>query len=173
MRHAFVDESRRPGLYLVTAALVDTARLATVATSIRKVQPHGQQRSHFSALDDRRRRRLLPAYVALGVPVLVTVSAYSRGDDQPAREACLRALLATLARWSVSHLVLDTRQEQRDALDRSVIARAIAAGSAPPNLSYGHRGSRGEPLLSLPDAFGWTDGPWRKMIAPTVIVIQA
>lgn len=110
------------------------------------------------------------------MPVVVTVSDYSRGDDQPAREACLRVLLATLAHQSVSHLVLDTRQEPRDVLDRRVITRAIAAGSAPPNLSYDHCGSRGKSLLSLPDAFGWAwgaGGSWRKMIAPTATVVRA
>lgn len=165
VRHAFVDESRRSGLYLITAAMVEAPRLVTVAASIRSAQPRGQQRSHFSALDDQRRRRLLSAYVTLDVPVVVTIAAYTGGDDQPARDACLQALLGTLVRQDVSSLILDTRQDRRDALDRKVIARAIASGDAPPNLYYDHRGSRDEPLLSLPDAFGWAwgaGGPWRR-----------
>jgi hypothetical protein len=100
--HTFVDESARPGRYLLTAVFVPTCDLAAVTRQVREAFPHGNRRTHMSAEGDRRRRILLRAY---------------------------------------------------------------------PSVQYTHRGSRSEPLLSLPDAIGWAvgaGGMWRRLVEPIV-----
>jgi hypothetical protein len=86
-----------------------------------------------------------------------------RGDDQPARDRCLRALVEDLGERPVAVLIMDTRGPARDRLDRSTLARALGGRE----LHYSHRGSRDEPLLALPDAVGWAVGagaPYREII---------
>lgn len=56
MNHAFVDESIRRGRYLLTAAIIPSAKATDTTKRVRDAQPRGQQRSHMSDLDDQRRR---------------------------------------------------------------------------------------------------------------------
>jgi hypothetical protein len=173
--HAFVDESVRPGRYLLTAVFVPTCDLAVVTRQIREAFPHGNRRSHMSAEGDRRRRILLRAYSQIGAVAHVVVASYRGGDDQRAREACLGAIVARSRRCGAGVLVLDTRGPYRDALDRRFIASTLRA-TAGPSVQYTHRDSRSEPLLSLPDAIGWAvgaGGMWRRLVEPIVAeVIQ-
>jgi hypothetical protein len=168
--HVFVDESARPGRYLLTAVFVPTRNLALVTRQVREALPQGNRRTHMSAEGDRRRRILLRAYSKVGAVAHVVVASYRGGDDQSAREACLAAILARSQRCGAAVLVLDTRGPHRDALDRRFIASTLRA-SAGPSVQYTHRGSRSEPLLSLPDAIGWAvgaGGMWRRLIEPIV-----
>lgn len=173
MNHAYVDESQRPGRYLLTAAIVPSADLQAVAREVRAAQPRGQQRSHMSALDDGRRRQVLRSYVGQGIPARIVVASYAGGDDQPARDRCLAALVPDLLEAGVTMMVLDARRPEQNALDRRTIAAAAATARAEP-FQYTHRGSKGEPLLSLPDAYGWAwgaGGHWRKLVGPVVTVV--
>ena len=168
--HTFVDESARPGRYLLTAVFVPTSDLAAVTRQVREAFPHGNRRTHMSAEGDRRRRILLRAYSQVGAVAHVVVASYRGGDDQSAREACLAAIVARSQRCGAAVLVLDTRGPHRDALDRRLIASTLRA-SAGPSVQYTHRGSRSEPLLSLPDAIGWAvgaGGMWRRLVEPIV-----
>lgn len=175
MNHAFVDESVRPGSYLLTAAIIPSIKLQDFTRAVRDAQPARRHRSHMSALDDRRRRQVLDAYVRQGTPAHIAVADYLGGNDQPARERCLRSLLRAFVDLHVGVVVLDTRGEGRDRLDRRFIAAAIAASAAPTGLHYSHRGSASESLLSLPDAYGWAwgaGGQWKKRIETVVTVID-
>lgn len=49
----------------------------------------------------------------------------------------------------------------------SAESKARREGRAPAQLRYTHRGSRDEPLLSLPDAVG-AGGTWRHLVDPIV-----
>jgi len=173
--HAFIDESARSGKYLLTAAVVPTMRLQEVTKVIQALVLKGNQRVNLSDESNTRRTQILRAYVALDVPARVAVTAHAGGDDKPARDRCLRALLAGFAELKVQVVLLDTRDEHRNTEDRRVIARAVREGAAP-ELQYDHRRSRSEPLLSLPDAFGWAHGAggtWRTLVASVVTVIEA
>jgi hypothetical protein len=174
VNHAFVDESARPGRYLLTAAIIPTVRLQEFTKVVRDSQPGGRRRSHMSSLDDRRRRQVLDAYIRQGIPAYVAVADYPGGDDQPARQRCLNALLTAFVDLHVGVVVLDTRGENRDRLDRRLIAAAVTARTAPTGLHYSHRGSASESLLSFPDAYGWAwgaGGHWKKRIEGAVTVI--
>jgi hypothetical protein len=174
--HAYVDESRRPGTYLLTAAIVPTAERDAIAKAVRAAVPKGRRRAHLSAESDSCRRQILRAYSELNVDARLVIVDHRGGNDQPARDHCLRILLGELGRLNVQAVILDTRQEHRDALDRRTVAQVVAAGDVSRELQYRHHGSRNEPLLWLPDAFGWAygaGGVWRSLIARKVTVIRA
>jgi hypothetical protein len=168
--HAFVDESIRPdGFYRLTAVRLRSQDLAAISRVVRRGIPKGQQRVHFSAERDRRRREILRSYVALDISAVTLLTPYGRqSDDQVARNRCLRALALAAVGLEIVSLVLDSRGAARDRLDRSTLGRALARASND-RIVYAHRGSRDEVLLALPDAIGWAIGagnPWRATVEP-------
>jgi hypothetical protein len=168
--HAFIDESVRPGRYLLTAALVPSHELTVVTRQVKELFPRGNRRTHLSAESKQRRRQLLKAYAQVSTSARIVVAAYEGGDDQLAREACLDAIVSRAREWELGMLVLDSRGPHRDALDRRFIAQTLRDVPGI-GLQYTHRGSRDEVLLSLPDAVGWAvgaGGPWRELVDPIV-----
>jgi len=97
----------------------------------------------------------------------------ARSDEEAARACCVRELVR-LCVGRVATLTFDTRGADRDKADRQVIRRALTElGGA--QVVYGHRGSRDEILLSLPDAIGWAVGArgrWWPMVAGFTSVVQ-
>jgi hypothetical protein len=163
MHHAYVDESARPGRYLLTAVLVSSHRLADVTRDVRVLFPRGNRRTHLSAESKARRRSLLMAYARIGVTSRIVVTAHDGGDDQEARERCLGVIVERAPEWRIGMLVMDSRGPHRDRLDRRFLARHVPATA----VQYTHRGSRDEPLLCLPDAVGWAvgaGGHWRTLV---------
>lgn len=175
-RTAFVDESVRRQRYLLTMVDVANADLSRVRRSVDEVAPGGSRRTHFSAESDRRRKVVLGHFMALADEALIMatvfVAPYLGGDDQFARDPCLRALVVACESRSVSRLVLDSRHVERDRVDRRTIAAAVRGPALPDAFEYTHRGSRDEPSLSLPDAIGWAwgaGGQWRRRVASAVL----
>jgi hypothetical protein len=170
---AFVDESARPGRYLIAVVLVPSHRLVAVTREVKGLFPRGNRRTHLSAEGKARRRMLLKAYGQVSVEARVLSVPHAGGDDQPVREACLGALVTCAPEWGVGMLVLDSRGPHRDARDRRFIARPVLRGDV--DLQYTHRGSRDEPLLCLPDAVGWAvgaGGTWRQLVDPIVAEVM-
>lgn len=169
--HGFADESRRGATYLMTVVVIPAGSLDAARQVVGGVVPRRSRRTHLSAENDGRRRQILRAYSGLGhVEAHIALAPYEGGDDQAPRDRCLALLLATCRRLGVVRLTLDTRLPDRDRLDRRTIA-AVVRGLAPFDLDYHHRGSRDEPLLSLPDAIGWAWGAghaWRRMVEPVI-----
>ena len=157
--HAFVDESiRTDGFYRLTAVRMRSRDLGAVTRVVRQGIPKGQQRVHFSAERDRRRRMILRSYVALDISAVTFLAPYDRRtDDQVARDRCLRAFAVAAEGLEIVSVVLDSRGASRDRLDRSTLGRALARASND-RMAYAHRGSRDEVLLALPDAIGWAVG---------------
>ena len=128
--HAFVDESARPGRYLIAVVLVPSHRLVAVTREVKGLFPRGNRRTHLSAEGKARRRMLLKAYGQVSVEARVLSVPHAGGDDQPAREACLGALVTCAPEWGVGMLVLDSRGPHRDARDRRFIARSVLRGTS-------------------------------------------
>jgi len=150
--HGFVDESVRPGTYRLTVVRVPTPKLAETSKVVRAAILPGQFRIHLSGERPPRQRSILRTYGRLNVTATVYEAPYRRGDDdQPARDLCLKALVADLEQAPLGVLVLDPRGPHRDRLDRVTLALALPRDHI---VRYSHRGSRDEPLLSLPDAIG-------------------
>jgi len=152
--HGFVDESIRSGVYRLTVVRVVTRDLALVTRNVREAIPPGRVRIHLSSERPSTRREILRACGRLEVAATVLETPHRRGDDQPARDRCLRALVGAIESDPITVLILDTRGPDRDKLDRSALALALGER----HLHYANRGSRDEPLLALPDAIGWAIG---------------
>jgi hypothetical protein len=175
VRHVFVDESvRRDGFYRLTAVWVPVAEMAAVSRALRNRTPHGATRMHFSSESDKRRRAILRLLADLPIEAVSFVGPYPvRSSEETARNACIAALMS-LAIGRVSSLTLDTRGADRDKADRLAIRRALASG-VDSELLYGHRGSRDEVLLGLPDSIGWAvgaGGRWLSLVTGFTEVIE-
>lgn len=171
--HAFIDESCRRDRYLLTAVLVAPLHLQQVTQGVRKAVPKGQRRSHFSDERPAARKQILDGFCRLAVAGDVAGAEYPGGDDQAARESCLSMLAQIFTRRGVQVMVLDSRGVDRDQADRRHLAYLQRLQILDPAVSYGHRGSRDEVLLSLPDAIGWAygaGGAWRRQVEPLIEV---
>lgn len=69
--HAFVDESSRPGVYLMAAAIVDPAELRRLRTAMRGLLLPGQRELYMQKERDQRRGVLVDQVVATGVLVRI------------------------------------------------------------------------------------------------------
>ena len=170
--HAYVDESLRRNRYLVTAVLVLPKDIDAITRAVRGVVLKGQRRTHFSDESAPRRRQILARYMDLDFHAIVAETPYGGGDDQPARNGCITALLKAFEARNVSYAVFDTRDQERDKKDRSHIASCLKQGMGPEGLQYVHRGSRTELMLGLPDAFGWSYGAgaeWLRTVQPKLL----
>jgi hypothetical protein len=170
MIHAFVDESHRDRLYVVTAVIVPTSTLASTRTGMRKMLQPGQERIHFQTESDRKRKKIISGISRLSPTAWIFTA---KGDQEPARATCLVALVDELAQRQTERLVLETRGRVRDQGDRRILYDALKKTSA--TISYEHFEARHEPLLWLPDIIGWAHGAgghWkdrvRSMITQTV-----
>jgi hypothetical protein len=159
VRHAFVDESVRPdGWYRLTIVDVDARDLAVISRAIRSLIPRGRSRVHFSSENTARRRQMLDVIVAQPIRAITYAAPYRRGEnDEPSRNLCLAALVESLGS-TVTVVSLDTRGADRDRNDRRILRSGLSSAGRVDSVSYAHRGSRDEVLLSLPDAIGWAIG---------------
>jgi hypothetical protein len=169
--HAFVDESRRGGTYLVAVALVDPGELSTVRASLRKLCLPGQRRIHFKDERDSRRREILARILESGARGLV----YScRGPEPQARGACLRRMMADFTERGVLRLVLESRQG-RDKEDERALRDVLGKRPSDAGLTYEHLRPHEDPLLWLPDAIAWCVGAgedWRRRIQPLLDCVR-
>jgi hypothetical protein len=159
VRHAFVDESVRPdGWYRLTMVEVDARELAAISRATRLMIPRGGTRVHFSSENAARRRQMLDVIVAQPIRAITYAAPYRRGEnDEASRSLCLEALVESLGA-TVTVLTFDTRGADRDRHDRRILRSQLTAADRADFVSYSHRGSRDEVLLSLPDAIGWAIG---------------
>lgn len=170
---AYVDESARPGRYLLAAVIVDRHAAGRLRRQVRKMLLPGQRRIHFKTEGVRRRRELIESLGGLDVEAIVfscRLSNEVRAED--ARAACLAALVRDLqARCCESEVYIESR-EQLDARDGDTIRRSR---QAEPLLSFQHLLPDHDPLLWLPDSFAWSvgaGGDWLRRIGPLVTVIE-
>ena len=152
---AYVDESLRQGhgsLYVVAAAVV-TAEPDAAREAARSVLVRRQPRFHWRNESEKRRRRMLEQMHGLGVDARI----YMCRPIAPRREAGARALCLNSMLWDLWHsdvdeLVLETRQEHNDRVDRRTILAAQKAKRASPALAYRFDQPTTEPLLWFADA---------------------
>ena len=175
VRQVFVDESvRRDGFYRLTAVAVPVSELAAVSRALRARASGGATRVHFSSESDKRRRAVLRSFAELPIEAVTIVGPYpARSSEEAARNNCIGILVA-LSVGRVSSLIFDTRGPDRDKTDRLAIRRALAE-HGDEQLVYGHRGSRDEMLLGLPDCIGWAvgaGGRWLALVAGFTEVIE-
>lgn len=167
--HAYVDESERPGRYLMCSVVIEPNRLGELRRTVRHLLLPGQSRLHFKKESVRRRRELATALLGLGLDVSVFESRSELGrNEAEGRALCLAAIIEDIqARGTGATLILESRHHQ-DVDDYGVIDRARR--SKPP-LTYEHVDGDHDPLLWLPDSFAWlvgARGDWRRRVEPTL-----
>jgi hypothetical protein len=171
--YAYVDESVRPGRYVMCSLVVEPGQLGPLRRLTRDLLLPGQRRLHFHNESDRRQRDLATQLCAFEVDVSVFVCRSAHGRSEPEQRACcLRAIVEDLQdRDEAVTLFLETRHEQ-DADDHGVIR---SARRPEPVLTYQHLEAAEDPLLWLPDAYAWLVGAgaaWRRRIEPAIRTIR-
>lgn len=167
--NAYVDESARPGRYVMSCLVVAPAAVGRLREETRQLLLPGQRRLHFHSESTHRQRQLASdlLHFEADVSVFICRSAHGRRTSG-ARAACLTAIVDHLqSAASDVMLTIESRHEQ-DRDDHPVI---WSARRRRPLLDYEHVGGGDEPMLWLADAFAWlvgAGGEWRRRIAPAV-----
>jgi len=151
---AFVDESMRPGRYIVACVLIEGTDLGETRRLLRSLT-RGGSRLHFMSESPQRRKELLVAFAALSVSVLGWTARLGHGVREfEARERCLIRLIGELQRRSVDQLVIESRERQ-DADDEVIIHRHRRRE---PTLVFEHKRAVSEPALWIADGAAWALG---------------
>jgi hypothetical protein len=169
---AYVDESARPGRYLLAAVIVDRHAAGSLRRQVRKLLLPGQRRLHFKTEGVRRRRELIESIGGLDVEAIVYSCRLSNDvRAEGARATCLMALVRELQRRRCEAKVYIESRERLDGRDGDTIRRSR---QPEPLLSFQHLLPDHDPLLWLPDSFAWSvgaGGDWLRRIGPLVTVI--
>ncbi|MCI4063069.1 hypothetical protein MRQ36_10960 [Micromonospora sp. R77] len=168
----FVDETKERGL-LVAAAVVIESDVVGVRREVRKLILPGQRRIHFHKERDDRRVQILTALRPLGVRVTI-YDATSYRSVKAARDACLVALVADLAKIAAARLVLEQDDSTHKA-DRDLLFREVRLAGIADQLRYDHMRAHEECLLAIPDAVAWSwakGGRWRAAVRPIVAEVR-
>lgn len=164
--HAFVDESIRGQRYLLGCVLIEARVLPSTRAAVTALPTRGR-RLHFNNEDDPQRRILLGAIAELPVRVVVAICHRRHGVTEfVAREACLEAVVREVQSLGVVHLVLESRQDDRD--DARIITRVR---QPEPLLVFEHRTAQNEPMLGVADGITWAAGAgasWFSIIEPLI-----
>lgn len=166
--HAFVDESKARGFFLVVA-VVPPRSLDSARAAMRRLCLPGQSRIHFTKEGQRRRSVIVDQICALPVDLHV-FDATSLANEKVARRACLVGLVQTLGELGGQRLVLE-QDESLVTFDQAVLYAAVRQLNLADSLTYEHLPARSEPLLWIADAAAWCwsrGGAWRERIKPRV-----
>lgn len=163
----FVDESKSKGYY-IAAAVAAPNDVKNLDSKLRALTLPGQNRIHFKAESDGRRRKLLSAFCAIGF----TVAVYSVTGlkDSHARPLCLNALVDDLVAGAASQLILE-RDASVEKADRRTIQAALVRNDRYA-LSYEHAAPSQHAMLWVSDAVAWcyqAGGDWRRRVEPLII----
>jgi len=169
LRHAFVDESVRPGSsYLICAAVIAAHDASDMRATMKSLRVPGSRRVHMAS-DGGYRNRLVAAVAALDVEVLIYRASVKGVSQRQARSDCLRRMVPDLVAVGVSNLYLESCDQ--DAADRLVLGQARASES---RLHFDHRKPHEDPMLWVPDVIAWAwgrDKQWRQKVDHLVTVV--
>lgn len=164
-RHAFVDESIRPGApYLICAAILTPADLSAIRSTMLGLRVRGARRVHMEK-DGRNRSRVVAAVAELPIQARIYLADVTRTSQRRARSKCLHHMVPNLLDAGVSNLYLESCDQDRD--DRIVLAAARDRVGARAQLHFDHRRPHEEPMLWVPDVIAWAwgkDARWRARI---------
>ncbi len=167
--HAFIDESRRGGMYLLAAALLRPDELAPTRALMRSLSVAGARKVHFKHERDSIKKDIAAALVAAKVCTRVYIG---HGQPDAVRALGLHIAAKDLATAGLRRLVLDTRSQDGNHSDRRIIRAALQeVDGEPDTVTYVHMRSHEEPALWIADAIAWcygAGGDWRRRVEPIV-----
>ncbi|WP_435586111.1 hypothetical protein [Micromonospora aurantiaca (nom. illeg.)] len=140
--------------------------VAGMRASLKGLRFPGQERIHFRTESDRQRRKILSQVARLSPMVWIFEAP---GPEEVARAACLTALVDELTILRPQHLILESRGDHRDRVDRRIIRAALQKSGH--QVQYRHLEPRHEPLLWIPDIVAWAHGAggdWARRARPLV-----
>lgn len=170
---AFVDESMRPGRYLLACVVVDAADAGQVRRNLRKLLLSNERRLHIRKSDRAQRLRILGALATWELDARVYICRHSKSvGEEEARRLNLERIVTDLQASGHATTLFIERREGSDHRDRTTIIRSRRRR---PTLEFQHLWPTDDPLLWLPDCLAWavgTGGEWKQMIDPVVEVVE-
>lgn len=167
MIEAFVDESARPGHYLLACVTIHPGVVNPSRTTLRAMLWGGERRIHLVNESPQRKRSILAGIASLDV----RASVYrTPGRSDRTRPKLIEAMVADLVDRDLRRLVFESRAHL-DSYDRRDLRRLRRAGLVPETLLYDHMRPHEEPLLWVADAVAWAvgaGGGWEKRISAIV-----
>ena len=164
MIEAFVDESSRPGAYLLACITVHPGAANPARTALRAMLLGGERRIHFVNESPQRKRAILASMATLDV----RASVYrTPGRSDRTRPKLIDAMVTDLVAMDVRRLVFESRAHL-DVYDRRDLRRLRRSGLVSEALLYDHMRPHEEPLLWVADAVAWAvgaGGGWGKRIS--------
>lgn len=168
----YVDETKERGS-LLAAATLDDSHLTAARATVGRLVFRGQRSIHFCKERDERRRQILRAFRDLPVEIVI-YDATAYRNDKPARDACLRGLVADAAKMAAERLVLDLDTSCLGS-DRSLLGYELGSVGLAGRLRYDHLNAHADHLLAIPDAVAWSwakGGQWRAMVRRMVVEVR-
>lgn len=152
--HAYVDESKRAGAYMMCAATIVAGDVATVRGQLNQIRPRGRSRIHMSSLGKNEIKPVISGVKKLPVYSYLYIAKTAGRSDRDARDEALAHVVDALNTAGVRRVLIESCEQDQD--DRQVIHRQLGANSA---MTYSHApASSNEPLLWLPDIHAWAYG---------------
>jgi hypothetical protein len=163
---AFVDESLRPGRYLLACVVIGEDDVGAARRQAGKLLLRGQRTVHFQDEGDRRRRAIIGSLAEVSMAATVYSCRHRLGRGaEAARAACLATAVTDLqATGKAVHLLI----ESRDTADRFDRATIVGTRERVPHLTFEHVRPTEDPLLWVPDCLAWAvgaGGEWRRRVA--------
>lgn len=167
MRWAFSDESRRGGVYVVAAVVVETTEVAAVRAEVKAFLRSNQRRVHMTH-ESRARRNQFLALVERVVDTTHVVAAPIAGSPlAQVRDRAIRAMAAALLEDGVSSWHIEQMVPTIERRDRLAIADVLRRDPEGRKCVYDHRPAHDEPLLWAADAVAWASSrqplPWARV----------
>ena len=96
--YAYVDESERPGRYLMGCVVIGAGEAGDLRRQTKRLLAPGQRQVHFKKESPRRRRQLASAMAQFRLDVTIYECHYipGRSELQLSRRLCLAAIVADL-----------------------------------------------------------------------------
>jgi hypothetical protein len=164
---AGIDESLRPGNYLLCAAVISTDDRSNMRQILRGLLLPNQRRLHAHTERDGRRRLLLKAMCDIpGIDCRLAIGQQRRAG---ARDACFRVLMANLLEAGVREVMIERVDHGTAKLDRMTMCEILRRRLD--ECEWRHEAPEHEPLLWIADAVAsayGAGGEWRQLVEPLV-----
>ena len=170
---AFVDESLRPGRYLLGCVVVEASDAGPTRRDVRKLLLPNERRLHIRKSDRPQRLRILSTLAEWDLDARVYECRHRESvGAEKARQLGVERLVSDLQATGIDTTVYIERREGADDRDRSTIIRARRRR---PPLDFHHLRPQDDPLLWLPDCIAWAvgaGGEWRRALGDNVTVVE-
>ena len=154
---AFIDESMRAdgkGVVVLAAVCVDAGAAGDARGAMQELLLGRQARIHFHDEGHVRRMAIVETVAGLHLPAIVAaaVSPAEPRAFERARRKCIERLAYEVPQRGVTALLLESRQENLNKSDRTLLAAYHRSGLLAKSVMYGFRRPKDEPVLWVADA---------------------